>query len=826
MSRNEGEGKSTSSHLGSRPGAPSSTPSSSQSSTQSSEPIELTTAVDRLEVLGPREAKLLKELGLTNLGKLLAHLPMRHELLEAEAPIAELIVGQIVSARGEVTATRLAGRMPKQRFEAVLMDATGRLDLVFFNMGFMREKVRPGVRIRVQGKAADFHGGLQIVNPKVWVIAPSAGVSHAESREQGPDLGPEDVERGSPSRASIGEVVGQPAVEPDARADAKARSKRQAEIVAPTIATAPVLPTGTPNIDEPNLLDERLRPVYPASEDVPSRVIERAMVKVLALGLPLIVDHFDASFRMAHALPELREAYRMQHAPADMEEVKSSRRRLAYDELFLLQLGVQLRRAHLRERLKAPALKFNPGVDRAIRQRLPFSFTPGQETVVAEIAKDLSGSVPTNRLIQGDVGSGKTAVALYASLMAVASGHQAALMAPTELLAEQHAASMGRMLEGSRVRVALLTGSLPKAEREPIIAALRRGEIDLLIGTHALITDSVEFASLAVAIIDEQHRFGVHQRATLRGNASDARTTPHVLVMTATPIPRSIAMTLLGDLDVSTIRGLPPGRVPITTKVVEATGRDEAYRWLKRRVEAGDQAYIVVPAIGLEEGVEEGTPLFSPEEGSQKAGNPAPALRTVAAITTELEGGHLAGCRVATLHGRMSRPTREATMDRFRRGEIDVLIATTVIEVGVDVPNATVMVVEQADRFGLAQLHQLRGRVGRGSKPSWCLLLTDEPTEMGRARLTVMATITDGFLLAEKDFELRGPGEIVGSKQSGLPPFKVADLAKDIDLLMLARHDAAELVRMSPNLARPSDALLRRRLLKAFGTSLGLADVG
>lgn len=789
--------------------------------------VELGTPIERVPGITSHHAGQLKQLGLTNLAKLIWHLPMRHECLEAEAPVKELVADRIVSTRGEITATRLAGKFGKQRFEAVLNDGTGRLDLVFFNMSFLREKIRPGARVRVQGKSKEFHGGLQLVNPRVWVL----NADEAGGAPRAP-AGPRDDEADA----------------------ARAHNANLANIVAPNAqgARAPEGARANPNDGEltgakdslakANSDDQTWRPVYPASEDVPSRVIERAMVRALPHALPLIEDHFGATFLAQHAMPSLREAYRMQHAPREESEVAASRRRLAYDELFLLQLGVQLRRAHLRESMRAPALKHNEGVDRAIRQRLPFTLTSGQGQVVEEIAKDLSRTVPTNRLIQGDVGSGKTAVALYAALMAVSSGHQAAVMAPTELLAEQHYASMGRMLEGSRVRLGLLTGSLPRAEREALLTSLKAGAIDLLIGTHALLTEGVDFASLAVAIIDEQHRFGVHQRAQLRANATDTSTTPHVLVMTATPIPRSVAMTLLGDLDVSTIRGLPAGRTPISTKVVEPRGRMEAYKWLARRIEAGDQAYIVAPAIGPEGATEELELLDVSDHASGPTGaggagganvaggaNGAakrPMLVNVAGLTKELENGPLSGVRIATLHGRMSRDTREAVMDRFRRGLIDVLIATTVIEVGVDVPNATVMVVEQADRFGLAQLHQLRGRVGRGSKASWCLLLSDDPTEQGQARLDVMTLTSDGFVLAEKDFELRGPGEIVGSKQSGLPPFRVADLARDLDLLQLARHDAAQWVRESPGLSRASDALIKRRLLKTYGAALGLADVG
>jgi ATP-dependent DNA helicase RecG len=398
-------------------------------------------------------------------------------------------------------------------------------------------------------------------------------------------------------------------------------------------------------------------------------------------------------------------------------------------------------------------------------------------------------------------------------------------MAPTELLAEQHHASISRMLAGSRVRVELLTGATPAPAREQLLAKLAAGEIDLLVGTHALLTESVKFKSLGVAIIDEQHRFGVVQRAELRGKASDATSTPHVLVMTATPIPRTMAITLFGDLDVSSIKGLPPGRKPITTRVIGAAGRAEVYARIAERIGKGQQAYVVAPAI--DGGGKEESLLEPPkEEATSETARAAPAMRDVHTVAKELETQYLPGARVGILHGQLSRAVREAVMERFRSGKLDVLVATTVIEVGVDVPNATAMVVEQADRFGLAQLHQLRGRVGRGSEDSVCFLVADPTTEIGAERLAVMEKTTDGFELSEKDLELRGPGEVFGLRQSGLPPFKVADLTRDRQLLTLARRDATAWVEASPRLSKPEEALLKRRMLKAYGEHLGLGDVG
>jgi len=727
------------------------------------EPTEaaLTTPLSLVKGIGPRTAESLAELGLNNVGKLIAHLPMRHERHEAETTIGELTADRIVSARGEITATRLVrGRAP--RFEAVLIDDTGRLDLTWFNQTYLAKKIKPGMHLRVQGTAKKYGPGLQMVNATFETIDPE--------REQ-----------------------------LDARG-------------------------------------ARLRPVYPASQAISSKQIEKAIAVVLARAVALIEDHLSAEFCRARNMPTLAEAYRLFHAPEIEGDAVAARRRLAYDELLMLQLGVQMKRAHLRRSLSAPALRHTPAINRHIRERFSFTLTVPQDKVVAEIARDLASGTPTNRLLQGDVGSGKTIVALYAMLMAIASEHQAALMAPTEILAEQHFRTISGVLAGSKVRLALLTGSTPEAERSETLARLADGSLDLIIGTHALLTSSVVFHSLAVAVIDEQHRFGVHQRSMLRSKGARASNggrelTPHVLVMTATPIPRTLAITLFGDLDISTITGLPPGRKPVATRVVSDLQRPVVYDFLRARVEQGQQGYVVVPAIdsGPAEVGEAGDIGDIAHDRVQSRPPPDARLAPIANVRSlmkELEDGPLAGKRLAALHGRLKRATRETIMEKFRAGLIDVLVATTVIEVGVDVANATVMVVEHADRFGLAQLHQLRGRIGRGEKESACVLIADAKTEGGQQRLEVMATVSDGFMLAEKDFEIRGFGELFGTRQSGLPPFKVVDLARDRDLLLLAKRDASAWIERSPTLAGAGEATLRRRLMKAHGESLGLADVG
>ncbi len=690
--------------------------------------LRLTSRVEEIPHTGPAIARGLREMRLTRVGHLIAHLPTRYERIQPETTIADSLRDHLVTIRATVVATRLGGHRRKPRFEAVLEDETGRLDVVWFNAPYLQRRILPGHLLRVRGKVRLYNRALQLANPEHEIIDP----------------------------------------------------------------------------DEPRIEVVTLRPVYPASEHISSRVIGRVIRRVLPLVLDDIEDHLPPVFLRERDLPALRDAYRMVHAPQDEAEAAAGRRRLAYDELLMLQLGVFLRRAQSSATHEAPPLARTPEIDARIRARFPFALTEAQERAIEEIAGDLAQTRPSSRLIQGDVGSGKTVVALYAMLLAVASGHQAALMAPTEILAEQHFATLSAMLAGSRTSIELLTGSTSPSQREVILDRLSRGEIDILVGTHALLSEHVAFRSLALAVIDEQHRFGVHQRASLRTKGDDARTAPHVLVMTATPIPRTLALTVLGDLDISTIDALPPGRTPIQTRVLRPAQRDEAYAIVRERLERGEQAFVVAPLI-------------------EQSAHEAVDVRTLA---DELARGPLAGRRIGLLHGQLARDEREQTMERFRRGEIEVLVATSIIEVGVDVPNASVMVIESAERFGLAQLHQLRGRVGRGPHASICILIAEATTEQAAQRLEVMAKSCDGFEIAQRDLEIRGPGEFFGTAQSGVLRFRAADLARDLDLLTLARRDARQWIERSPRLDRPDEALLCSRMFKAVGEELGLSEVG
>ncbi|MEQ9616471.1 MAG: ATP-dependent DNA helicase RecG [Phycisphaerales bacterium] len=698
-------------------------------SSRRTDQLTLLTPIDEIPGVNAKTAPLFRRLGVRCLAHLINHLPFRHEREEAESTIEKLEVGAVITTRGEITDTKLAGFGRKTRFMAALSDGTGTLELVFFNQTYLSRRLTPGTLLTVTGKLTQRDFVLQLVNPR-WREIKDEDASPAHERA-------------------------------------------------------------------------RLRPIYPATEDLPSHVIERVVEGVLDQGLALLDDHLPEDYRLSRELPSLRDAYRWYHRPADEAQLDEARRRLVFDELLLLQLGIHMKRAHLRRTLTAPSLDVTDELHGRILARIPFTLTPGQKSVIGHIRTDLAKGTPANRLIQGDVGAGKTVVALYAMLAAVALKHQAVLMAPTELLAEQHFLSITGLLEGSRVSLELLTGSLTASEREGAVHRIARGESDIVIGTHALLTDDVKFKSLASVVIDEQHRFGVEQRAVLRDKSIDHRAMPHIFVMTATPIPRTLALTIFGDLDVSTITGLPPGRTPVHTAHVPSQHAESVYAKVREHLDAGEQAYIVLPAID----------------------DASTGLTTVRERLAWLEQGPLNGKRIAALHGRLDRATRDHIMHRFRGGSIDALVATTVIEVGVDVPNATVMVIEHAERFGLAQLHQLRGRVGRGAKPSSCYLIADPNTEEGEARIRVMTSTNDGFRIAEKDLEIRGPGEILGSRQSGALPFVLTEFPRDTELLMLARRDAEAWIEKSPLLHGGAEALLLRRLLKAHGESLDLTDV-
>jgi ATP-dependent DNA helicase RecG len=545
------------------------------------------------------------------------------------------------------------------------------------------------------------------------------------------------------------------------------------------------------------------RPIYPASAAASSRVIEKLVGEHIQQILAEVGEWFDDRLLRRRHLIGRREAYRAIHKPVDQKEARQARKRLVYDELMLLQLALAISKSQRQAPLVAPAIRIDKLLDQRIRDRLSFKLTEAQERTVSEIARDMRSGLPMQRLLQGDVGSGKTAVAVYAMLAVVANKLQAAMLAPTEILAEQHYLTLTNMLAGSRVEIGLFTQRTRKQSRQALHAALAAGRIHIAVGTQALLQEDVEFAELGLVVVDEQHRLGVLQRAGLRDKAKS----PHYLVMTATPIPRTLALSYLADLDVSTIDQLPPGRRPIKTRWLKTAQAAEAYQFIRAEVGQGGrghQAYIVVPQV---------------EEGDD-------GVKSVLNEVERLRAGPLNGLRLESLHGRMSTEEKQAVMNALRDGGVDVLVATTVIEVGIDVPNATVILIDQAERFGLAQLHQLRGRVGRGKAESHCILLSDASGDDAEARLNALTRTHSGFEIAEMDLRLRGPGEFFGSRQHGLPAFKLASLKDEMPLLAQAKEDALALLKDDPHLGLPVHRNLRAALIRQFGQTLGLAQIG
>jgi ATP-dependent DNA helicase RecG len=544
----------------------------------------------------------------------------------------------------------------------------------------------------------------------------------------------------------------------------------------------------------------RVLPIYSLTEGISQAELRKITASAVELCTDLIGEVFPTAFLAEHRLLPIREALPTIHFPADKQQLAAARRRFVYQELFILQLALAIKRRQTREAGHAPILATSARIDARIKRLLPFELTAGQMQVIDEIAADLARDQAMNRLLQGDVGSGKTVVALYAMLVAVAAGHQAVLMAPTEVLARQHFASIGALLAQSHVRIALVAGSVAPEERREAERRIAAGEVDLVIGTQAIVRGELEFARLGLVVIDEQHKFGVRQRAYLK-SAGD----PHYLVMTATPIPRTLAMTVFGDLDVSTLADQPPNRQPVHTYLVAPGERDRWFDFLRRKLTEGRQAYLI-------------TPLVEESEDSDVA--------NVQHTYEAFANGELEAFRLAVLHGRMNAQEKDAVMTAFRSGEIQAIVATSVVEVGVDVPNATLMTIIDAQRFGLAQLHQLRGRIRRGKYPGYCALFSDPKNEEARTRLDALVQSDNGFELAEIDFKLRGPGDLLGTRQHGLPPLMIADLERDRELLVEARADAQSLVSADPQLAAPELALLRRMVLARYGQSLDLGDVG
>ena len=546
-------------------------------------------------------------------------------------------------------------------------------------------------------------------------------------------------------------------------------------------------------------------PVYPASGKLPSWQIKKIMRSHINEIVPLVSELFDGAFLKKNELMGRQTAYRQIHGPDDEDTLTQAKRRLKYDELFLMQAGLALKRYHVQHGSPAIPLRCDETIDHRIRRRFPFILTEDQENVIEEVVADMAKEIPMNRLLQGDVGSGKTVVALYAALVAVANKCQAAIMAPTEILARQHFLSMERFLKGSRVKRELIIGGITGKKRQAVLDRVKAGEVDIVVGTVALLQGDIDYVNLGLVVIDEQHKFGVHQRARLRKGRN-----PHCLVMTATPIPRTLAMTAFGDLDVSVIKHSPPGRGEVITRWVKPHDRTAAMDFIRQRLKAKKQAYFVYPRIDSENDVD-----------TEKSD-----IKAAVDEYHRLKSNVFPEFKIGLLHGQMPSDEKREIMAAFRAGKLDVLVSTVVIEVGVDIPNATMMVIENANRFGLAQLHQLRGRIGRGQSKSYCFLFAETEDETAVSRLEIMTRSRDGFEIAEHDLKLRGPGELFSTRQHGLPDLKIANIIEDFDLLNLARRDAFSMIQTDPALTQKPHALIRQELIKRFGTKLGLVDVG
>jgi len=734
--------------------------------------LELSTPVQYVKGVGPRIGEVLAAKGIHTVGDLLHYLPFRYEDRLNPRGIAELRAGEMATVIGEVRNSGLFTTRRMPIFQLTVGQGRSRLRCLWFNAAYLRDKFKAGQMIALYGKVEEDSRSreLQIVQPQFEMLGDAS------------DTGENGAEKKVAESLEIGRIV----------------------------------------------------PIYESTGQgrLTPRWFRRAIRTALDNLTPELADPIPAAVRTHLALISPRAALWNVHWPEpgeSFDDLQSSRTpahiRLIFEELFFVELGLELKRRQQKAQTGI-AFRLDEGVRAAIKKILPFHPTTAQKRVLKEIAGDMDKPYPMRRLLQGDVGSGKTIVGFEAAIIAIENGYQVALMAPTEILAQQHYFSAQRILQDAGYRIVLLTGSLEADRKREIRRHLAQGNAQLVIGTHALLEEKVEFAKLGLVIVDEQHRFGVMQRLKLMRKSGDGEETralgrpagrssapeappaePDVLVMTATPIPRTLALTLYGDLDLSVLDELPPGRTPIVTKSVGDDQSAKVWEFLRKQVAAGHQAYVVYPVISEN------------EENEVKA-----AVK----MYRELSGGVFSDLKVGLLHGRLDAELKDQVMRMFQRGELQILVATTVIEVGVDVPNATVMVIEHAERFGLAQLHQLRGRIGRGAAKSYCILMTGgKVTEEGQRRLDAMVKTNDGFKIAELDLELRGPGEFFGTRQAGMPSFRVANIIRDAKLLEVAKREAAAVL-AGPNAEisgeEISRALVHMRAL--WQHTYGLVEVG
>ncbi len=732
--------------------------------------LELSTSVQYVKGIGPRLAEVLAAKGIRTVDDLLHYLPFRYEDRLNPRGISELRAGEMATVIAEVRTSGLFRTRRMPIFQMTAGQGRSRLKCVWFNATYLRDRFKPGQLVALYGKVEEDHygGELQLMQPQF-------------------------------------EILGDASEEPEG-GDQKAASSLEVGRIVPIYESAG---------------QGRLTP----------RWFRRIIHNVLENLPPQLPDPIPAAVRRHLSLIAPREAMWKVHWPdpgESFQDLQASRTpahvRLIFEELFFLELGLELKRRQQKAQTGI-AFTLDSRVREAIKKILPFHPTAAQKRVLKEIASDMEKPFPMRRLLQGDVGSGKTIVAFEAAIIAIENGYQVALMAPTEILAQQHYFSARRILENAGYRVVLLTGSLEEDRKREIRRHIVQGNAQLVIGTHALIEQKVEFARLGLVIVDEQHRFGVMQRFKLMKKSGDDHVgaglrpaqaerssavppgEPDVLVMTATPIPRTLALTLYGDLDISILDEMPPGRTPIVTRRVSDDRAGEVWQFVRKQIAAGHQAYVVYPVI---------------EENEENA------LKAATKMYRELSKKTFPDLRVGLLHGRLEPDQKEDVMRQFQKGELDLLVSTTVIEVGVDVANATVMVVEHAERFGLSQLHQLRGRIGRGGAKSFCVLMTGgKISEDGERRLDAMVRTTDGFQIAELDLELRGPGEFFGTRQAGMPSFQVANLIRDRQLLEAAKREAAAVLAGSNEEVSKEDIDRAIRHMRShWQKTYGLVEVG
>ena len=721
-------------------------------------PSALDASLAVLDGVGPRLAEAAAAAGIRTVGDVLLRFPHSHRDRQIQ-PLAAIEPGSegtvLVEVRGAKPRPFRRGRLTMTSVK--VGDESGSIRATWFNQPWVADKLAPGTRLLITGKVSK--KGMAVGE---YEVLPGPGVGAAGDEAPGPRV----LSRGEGGAAGEGVLDPPLPVPPPAGASTASASTR----------------------------DSPLMPVHPATGELPPKRI-REWAEQAVRWAPNVIEGLPAELRVRRGLAGVGDAIRAAHFPLSLEENEGARERIAFEELFLYQAVLATRKRSHRVARPAPRLGKAGGLVGRWLDSLPFEPTAGQLEAFDDVDRDLDSGEPMQRLLMGEVGSGKTVVALYSMLRALEAGFQAVLMAPTEVLAEQHAATLDKLLGGESISFALLTGATPAATRKRALGQLASGELGLAVGTHALIEPDVRFARLAVSVVDEQHRFGVQQRRALDSKGVEGMA-PHVLHMTATPIPRTLSLTAYGDLDTTALRELPAGRRPVETRLIAEDERAGAYEFVRGQLREGRQAFVVCP-------------LVSESEKVQGKAAEVEAER--------LAAGELSEFRVGVIHGQLSSADKAAAMAAFSSGETDVLVATTVIEVGVDVPNATLMLIEGAERFGVSQLHQLRGRVGRGEHASVCLLFADAKGGMAQRRLRAVERERDGFKLAEVDLSLRGEGEILGTRQSGLPRFAVADLPDDTPTLIAAREEALALLRRHGSLDAPELGPLLEAARRRFG---------